>query len=402
MTSVPARAPWATTSRGLYLVAMAVFLVTLAIGILNGIDAVEFSRDFLLTHVHSGTLGWITLGVAAAACWVFGGMDRRLAIGLATITPIYVLSFATGNYPLRAATGVIMLGVVLALIAWTWRSYLASDRRLAGLALALGLTTFAYGAVIGVLLQLQFALGTSWLSGDAIGAHAAAMVFSYLVLTATGLVEWRLKATRGLPRSGVAQLVALFLGGLVLSVGLLAGAGQAAGGLYLLLNLVAVVLFIARVIPAAIRAPWLRGGPAAFAGASAVWVVVALAIFMYLVVQFVTSNGDTSKISTNILIASDHATFIGVMTNLSFALIAFLAAGRAGSPAGWAGAVERLVFWFINLGLAVFVVGLVANSAEVKRIGAPVMGVAILVGVALFAWRLWQGRAAGNPADEPA
>ena len=398
MSSMAARAPWASTARGLYLVALAVFLVTVGIGILNGLDAVELSRDVLLTHVHSGTLGWITLGVAATACWVYGGMDRLLAIALATVTPIYVLAFATGSYPLRAATGVVMLGVVFWLIAWAWRSYLASDRSLAGLALALGLTTFSYGSIIGVVLQLQFALGTGWLSGDAIGAHAAAMVFSYLVLAATGLVDWRLGGGQGLPGGGVVQLGALFIGGLVLSGGLLLGAAQAAGGIYLLLNLVAVVLFIVRVIPRAIRAPWLGGGPATFAAAAAIWVVVALAIFMYLVMQFVTSGGDPSKISPNILIASDHATFVGVMTNLLFGLIAAVAAGAT----GWAGLPERLVFWVLNVGLVVFVLGLVADSPEIKRVGAPLMGVAILVGVGLFGWRLWQARAAGDPVNEPA
>jgi hypothetical protein len=105
-------------------------------------------------------------------------MDRWLAVTFATVTTIYVLAFATGSYPLRAITGVAMLVVVLWLIAWTWRSYLASDRSLAGLALAFGLTTFTYGAIIGVLLQLQYALGTGWLSGEAISAHAGAMVFS--------------------------------------------------------------------------------------------------------------------------------------------------------------------------------------------------------------------------------
>ena len=64
--------------------------------------------------------------------------------------------------------------------------------------------------------------------------------------------------------------------------------------------------------------------------------------------------------------------------------------------------MERLVFWVLNLGLVVFVLGLVADSPEIKRVGAPVMGVAILVGVGLFGWRLWQARAAGDPVNEPA
>lgn len=36
------------------------------VGILNGLDLVEFDRKALLTHVHAGTLGWITLGFFAA------------------------------------------------------------------------------------------------------------------------------------------------------------------------------------------------------------------------------------------------------------------------------------------------------------------------------------------------
>ena len=44
MISERTETPWATTARDLYLVAMAVFLVTIVIGILNGADAVEFER----------------------------------------------------------------------------------------------------------------------------------------------------------------------------------------------------------------------------------------------------------------------------------------------------------------------------------------------------------------------
>ena len=58
--------PWATSARDLYLVAMAVFLVTIIIGILNGADAVEFDRNAILTHVHSGTVGWLTLTIVAS------------------------------------------------------------------------------------------------------------------------------------------------------------------------------------------------------------------------------------------------------------------------------------------------------------------------------------------------
>jgi len=37
----------------------------------------------------------------------------------------------------------------------------------------------------------------------------------------------------------------------------------------------------------------------------------------------------------------------------------------------------------------VFVVGLIVDTAEIKRIGAPVMGVTLLLALGLLASRLW-------------
>lgn len=370
--------------RGLYLVAMAVFVLTVGIGILNGSDAVAFSRDWILTHVHSGTLGWITLSVAATAFWFFGAGDRRLATALAVLIPIYVLAFASGNLTLRAVTGVALLVVVLWLFVWVWSAFRAGPATLGGLAITLGVTTFTYGAVLGVLLQVQFALGTVWLTGDGIGAHAAAMAFGYLVLFTMGVVEWRLLGTRDLPRAGLVQVGALFAGGLILSLGLLAGASQAAGGLYLLTQIVAVIAFVVRVWPTALRVSWATASPRRGIAIASVWVVLALLLIMYLIVLFIGAAGDISAIPTGVLVAGDHAVFIGVLTNVILAMVALLSS-RGADRWSWA---DQVVFWGVNLGLAVFVVGLVAESAEIKRIGAPVMGIAILLGLGVYAARL--------------
>src|SRR5215217_7795993 len=115
------------------------------------------------------------------------------------------------------------------------------------------------------------------------------MTFGYLVLVAFGLIEWRILGTRDLPRAGVVQVVALFLGGLVISVGLLAGAAQAAGGIYLLTQLVAVVLFVARIWPRSLRVAWLVADPIRHVAAATIWVVGALVLFMYLVFSFITA-----------------------------------------------------------------------------------------------------------------
>ena len=373
--------------RNLYLVAMAVFLVTIVIGIVNGLDLYEFDRNQLLTHVHSGTLGWITLGIVASAMWLTRAADRRLAISLAILIPIYVAAFYFGNLAGRALTGVALLIAVLWVFVWIWRAT-RGGRSLPGLAVALGLTTFTYGAIIGVLFQVQLATQTVIFpaGSDVVGAHASTMVFSYLILAAMGFIEWQTKGTSDRPRAGVVQLAALFLGGIVLSGALLflpAEALQAAGGLDLLLELTAVVLFVVRVLPAAVRTDWLVDSGRRYFAASALFVLVATAIFMYLVSQFI-QNPDTSAIPTGLIIASDHAAFIGVMTNLLFGLVLTLSADRVVGPR-W---LREVVFWAINIGLAIFLVGLVADSAEIKRIGAPIMGTAILIGVAMLATRL--------------
>ncbi|HEX5828641.1 MAG TPA: hypothetical protein VFY23_14035 [Candidatus Limnocylindrales bacterium] len=390
MASSASVSPWAATARALYLVAMAVFLVTIGIGILNGLDAVEFDRNQLLTHVHSGTVGWLTLAIVATTFLAYRAADTRLAATLAVCVPVYVLAFYTGNFAFRAISGVALLLAIGWLLAWTWRTYLAGERTLPRLGLALALTTFTYGAVVGVLLQVGFAAGTAIVPGDGIGAHAGAMTFGYLVLAGMAVAEWRVLGTRGLPRGGIVQMGALFLGGFILSVALLVGAPQLGGMLYLLAELVAVVLFVVRILPRAVRGIGGEGEPAHLALAS-LWIVVALALFMYLVTQFV-SNPDPAAINAGLLVGSDHAVYIGVITNSVFALLATLLGVRAGSAL-----LRAVVQWGMNAGLAVFVIGLVADVVVLKQIGAPVMGACLLLGIALYGAALLAARAEPAP-----
>ena len=378
-----------TTVARMYLVAMALFLITIVIGILNGADAVKFNNDQILTHVHSGTLGWISLALVAAAMWMFEAVDRRLALTLGILIPIYVAAFYWGNLPARAISGTALLVAIAWVVVWVWRAW-SVERTLPGLSLALGLTTFGYGAVIGVLIQIERATDSQIFNQDAVGGHASAMVFSYLILVAMGLIEWRVLGTKGLPKAGLVQLGALFAGGLLLTVALLflsAEATQAVGGIYLLVELIAIVLFAVRVVPTA-----ARGSIGRYLAASTVFVFVAIGIFLYLISQFIAS-GDPESVNFNLIKASDHAAFIGVITNLVFALILALTAGMPDRVPGW---VSTLGFWAMNLGLAVFLVGLGQDLADIKRIGAPVMGVGILLVLYVLAMRLWRSAGMGR------
>src|SRR5260370_42284993 len=99
---------FAAETRLLFRVALAIFTVTLLIGILNGFHFVELSRAVLLTHVHAGTLGWITLVATGAAFWLYADGGSRLkgharggAIGMSVAVPLYIRAFFSRNLPAR-------------------------------------------------------------------------------------------------------------------------------------------------------------------------------------------------------------------------------------------------------------------------------------------------------------
>ena len=379
---------WVRAARELYLVAIAVFVVNIVIGILNGADVVEFDRNQILTHVHAGTVGWLTLTIVAATTLLFQATDRRLSLALVVAVPVYVLAFYTGNLPFRAISGTALLIVIAWLLIWLWREFLAGERSLPRLAVTLGLTSFGYGAVLGVLIQIGLAMGMVILPGDTVGAHASAMTFGYLVLVAFGVIEWRILATRDLPRAGVVQIGALFVGGLIISMALLVGAQQAGGGIYLLTQLIAVVLFVVRIWPTSLRVDWLEAAPIRHVAAATIWVVAALILFMYLVFSFITAAdpSDPSAFPLNVLVASDHAVYLGVITNGALGLLSLLALSRA-ERSSWIG---HLMFWGVNLGLLLFVIGLIVDTAELKRIGAPVMGIVLLISIGILALGAWR------------
>src|SRR5256884_9596303 len=73
-----------------------VFTITVAIGILNGFHFITLPRQGLLTHLHAGTLGWITLGGIAMCLWLFGGEigTPGTSLGVQTLTLVGAIWFA--------------------------------------------------------------------------------------------------------------------------------------------------------------------------------------------------------------------------------------------------------------------------------------------------------------------
>ncbi len=364
--------------RALFLVAMALFAVTIVIGIVHGLDLYEFDHNQLLTHVHSGTVGWLSVGIIASAMWMRRSPNWMMALAFAILIPAYVLAFYNGSLPARAATGVALLIAMAWLFVWAWR-WALSERSLPALAVTLGITSFFYGGVIGVLLQVQLATEVALFpaNADIIGAHAGTMTFAYLILAAMGFLEWRIRATTGMPILGLVQVVALFGGGALLAVVSIFAPDQveAIGGIYLVVELVAVVLFAIRILPSAARTSWWSDTPARYLGASSIFVVVAMALYISLVMSFLADPTQPFENFFPILVASDHAAYIGVTTNVLIGLMLGLAADRADGR----GIVTQAAFWVMNLGLVTFLVGLATETPILKQIGAPSMGVALLV-----------------------
>ena len=164
------------------------------------------SQDTLLTHLHSGTLGWITMGVIGVAIWLFAGRGETLARNVMVsglVTAAYVLAFWSGNFPARAITGSLELLVIL---YWWW--WAVGQARAEGfgridvpkLSLVLGLTILTIGAIVGVTIQLFLALGIALpTSPELIGTHASAQIGGYLVLGAAqdkGTRTWTLPGVR--------------------------------------------------------------------------------------------------------------------------------------------------------------------------------------------------------------
>ena len=56
-----------------FIEAMGIFVFTIFIGILNAVNLVDFTRPELLFHLHSGTIGWLSLSAVALLVWYFTG-----------------------------------------------------------------------------------------------------------------------------------------------------------------------------------------------------------------------------------------------------------------------------------------------------------------------------------------
>jgi hypothetical protein len=380
---------------------LGIFGLTALLGLANATRVFgALSQDTLLTHLHSGTLGWITMGVIAVTIWLFAGTGGSLARNVTLsglVTALYVLAFWSGNFPARAITGSLELLVIL---YWWWWAGSRAMREGFGhldvprLSIVLGLTILTIGAIVGVTIQLFLALGIALpTSPELVGTHASAQIGGYLVLVSAGIAEWRLSGPGERSRAGLSQAWLLFFGGLLLAIGVGMNI-QPLQGIATLFQVIGIIIVVARLGIKALRAPWSDPTGTRHVSISLPFLVLGLILEITFLAAIIQAQGDFTKISLGLVHALDHSFFVGVMTNTLFGMI-LIATTTQGTARVWPWA-DNLIFWGLNLGAASFIAVLLTVGSGYSAgpfqhpvaYTASLMGLSALLGIGTLQRRL--------------
>jgi hypothetical protein len=374
--------------RNLLRAALVLFLVTVVIGILNGTDLWEPPRNTLLTHVHAGTLGWITLSIFAGAIWMFGSPDdpsSNLVANVSIVTmTLYVVAFwsvdLTTSSIQRPIGGTLAFVAIVWMLVWVLRAHRGKPWTVTEYGMALALLFLVIGGILGVALGLQLAevqIVAPENAEQLNGAHPAAMVVGYVILAGVALVEWLLRGGNGPAlgesKAGTVQMSFIFLAGLLAMLGvLLDNDGMLQANVPL--EVIGLIILVWRLRSFLSPSQWGRTVPGTMARTAVLGLVAGVVLFTYVVTLFV-SGAEFEEI-VPVLVAVDHLNFIMVMTNLIFAMRSMASVIPE--------TANRLIFWGVNVGVVGFAVGLFTENDTIKRIFTPIMGAALLYGIYVY------------------
>jgi hypothetical protein len=202
------------------------------------------------------------------------------------------------------------------------------------------------------------------------------MVIGFLIPVGMALAEWNIRPELlevRATRAGWLQIGLPFIGGICVTAGLLADAPPLIS-LSLPFEVIGVGIFVKRLWPGLGRLDSANEPSGFIAAPTVLWLALNIVFFIYLIARF---QGDFDEVRPGLILALDHMMFVGVMTNSLFAQVR--AAASEVKPAA-----VRVMFYAVNIGLAGFVLGLLADTAILKQIFTPIMGLGILHGIALF------------------
>jgi hypothetical protein len=138
-------------------------------------------------------------------------------------------------------------------------------------------------------------------------------------------------------------------------------------------------------------AGWRGAGVGVFPRLGMLFLVVYLVLLTVLVSWLVGGSIDFDALTESqegLLLTFDHVMFIGVMTNVLFGVLAVnLAPDRTGFA-------NRILMWGVNVGITGFAIGLITTTPALKRVFTPILGVALLAGLAVYLRELWATRRA--------
>lgn len=375
----------------LFMGSLLIFLINIYFGFDNSLTVGEIDRWQSLIHLHSGSIGWITLSAIGMAIWLVTG-DREVDAGYegrvrtlvwagVLIFAGYVTSFGLAYsrpsgflvalLPIFGTGAVIVLWVsaIFSFLQFKHQPVVTTVHYLA----AGALLTAAIGATVGMLLGLERVIGEflPLPAFDRVGAHAG-MMDTYLFLVASAIVEWATrKEVQRWSWAGLAQALLWMVGAALVPIAYFLNIVEQVLPIFGLMLLLGMIIFIFRYAWRALANLPVGGGIKPWVFFGTLWLIVYMAIFLYAVVG---TGGDFSVLPSWFGAVFVHTGFVGMMTNLIMAVVA--SRGQEGaSVMSWG---EPVSMWTINLGILVFL-GL-KISADI-RIGAIVMGIGVLLGV---------------------
>ncbi|WP_052665213.1 hypothetical protein [Nitriliruptor alkaliphilus] len=380
-------------------VALVIFAYTIVIGILNGLDLVEFSRQQLLSHLHGGTLGWMTLAILGVTLWLFGAGESsttaRSARVLAWAAPVsiaaYVLAFATTTGGLRPVAGTATLLVLIGAAVWAFRRAPSVTLSVPHLFVLLGLTSSVIGGTFGVINGLAIAFDWTWVPASFFGAHPGTMEVGFIIPVAMGLAEWGLRRGRLEPRvtrAGRIQVGLMFLA-FAWVLGFTLAELDEVAGLGIVFAIVGLGFFYAR-LGGIMRTTSVAARSAerhALAGGVLLGVTI---VYIFVVIQM--AGGDFMQVPRGQLIAFIHLMGVGATTNALLAFVVHLS--RRVSPATM---VDDVIFWGVNVGVLGFVVALTTDVRAMIVVFVPVMGLGLLTAIVAHVGPLGRGPTAVPP-----
>lgn len=429
--------------------AMAIFVFTIALGIINAIDILKKNQDVgtstpndltraeLLFHLHSGVLGWLSLSSVTILVWYFVAerdLDevtlrkahfvlKYVQIVLPTYVFLFYFTFTAANgeklfrfIPLgNGGNGwyiLMMLGALAAIGGFAQAASFGYSQ-LPKLEVKTtphylflgGMITSTYGGFFGFVLETQHFLAQTFFNADkgqdGVASHAGAMEAGYLFMMVAGIIEWQILGDKqvAMDRSGKIEVYSFFFAGLAVSLG---------GGfniipiaaLNLPLELLGYYLLLTRVLMKIDPKSIMKSGADRFLLPISICLTFSIATFIYLLTKIVFLGQDPTEIFNSpffngIFLANNHSLFVGGMTAAVFMCMfaMFKEASDVGKMA------ENVGFILMYIGLLGFMIVLIVRGygqehnktglADLRTDIAALMGIGlyIIMGVILMRYR---------------